>query len=167
MQESALFVVSATLLQSMKSCWIEVKLDIGFLGRLSQWAGLALSTQSNHKNLRPKNPQWVILLLCIIFLASRIIFLDLQHRIYGSYVTHNLIQAVAISNMYWNNWRNFLWLQIYKFFIKLNFAYRTSTYSFQGNNSFLKVENVDLFIQFLHFGNFMLHKLNSCRRHYW
>ena len=30
------------------------------------------------------------------FLASRIIFLDLRQRIYGSYLTHNPIQAVAI-----------------------------------------------------------------------
>ena len=30
------------------------------------------------------------------FLASRIIFLDLRQRIYGWYVTHNPMQAVAI-----------------------------------------------------------------------
>ena len=37
--------------------------------------------------------------------------------------------------------------------------YRTSAYSFHGNYSFLKVENVD-------YGNFLLHELNSCRGNY-
>ena len=45
-------------------------------------------------------------------------------------------------------------------------AYRISTYSFRGNYSFLKVENVEIFIQFPHYGNFLLHKLNSCCGNY-
>ena len=34
------------------------------------------------------------------------------------------------------------------------------------NYSFLKVENVEIFIYFPHYGNFLLHKLNSCRGNY-
>ena len=33
--------------------------------------------------------------------------------------------------------------------------------------SFLKVENVEIFIKFPHYGNFLFHKLNSCRGNYW
>ena len=42
--------------------------------------------------------------------------------------------------------------------------YRISAYSFLGNYSLLKVEKVEIFIQFPHYGNFLLHKLNSCHR---
>ena len=34
-------------------------------------------------------------------------------------------------------------------------------------DSFLKVQNVELFMKFPHYGNFLLHKLNSCGRNYW
>ena len=47
------------------------------------------------------------------------------------------------------------------------FTYRISVNSFRRNYSFLKVENVDIFIWFPHYGNFLLHKLNSCRGNYW
>ena len=42
-------------------------------------------------------------------------------------------------------------------------AYSISMYSFRENDSFLKEENMEIFIQFPHYGNFLLHKLNSCR----
>ena len=45
--------------------------------------------------------------------------------------------------------------------------YRISANSFRRNYSFLKVENVEIFIWFPHYGNFLLHKLNSCRGNYW
>ena len=44
--------------------------------------------------------------------------------------------------------------------------YRISTNSFRKNYPFLKVENVEIFIQFSPYGNFLLHKLNSCRGNY-
>ena len=44
--------------------------------------------------------------------------------------------------------------------------YHISVNRFHGNYSFLKVENVEIFIQFPHYGNFLLYKLNSCRGNY-
>ena len=33
--------------------------------------------------------------------------------------------------------------------------------SFRGNYSFLKVENVEIFVQFPHYGNFLLHEFKG------
>ena len=38
---------------------------------------------------------------------------------------------------------------------------------FPRNYSLLKVESVEIFIYFPHYGNFLFHKLNSCLRNYW
>ena len=58
--------------------------------------------------------------------------------------------------------------QSVKSMAQLNFKkYRISANSFRGNYSFLKVENVEIFIQFPHYGNSLLHKLNSYCGKYW
>ena len=43
--------------------------------------------------------------------------------------------------------------------------YRISANTFPLNYCFLKVENVEIFIYFPHYGNFLLHKLNSYKNY--
>ena len=45
--------------------------------------------------------------------------------------------------------------------------YHISAYSFRGNYSFLKVENVEISYSFRIMAFFLLHKLNSYRGNYW